>query len=186
MSDISQPFAERLVRLELARSEARDGAARMILGAPTETEDAWIFYVHARSYIEDNHLDRVLAGGRIVVPKDGSPLHWTAPPADQEQRIPDAVAAQHVAQEILAARARDGGIDCVLVGEPTDYGHWWVQGYQSRAFVERGDFLQALAGNGPIVVPKDGSEPFALTSAEPEELQMQRVKVQFERLRPID
>ncbi|UCZ59006.1 YrhB domain-containing protein [Mycolicibacterium phocaicum] len=64
----------------------------------------------------------------------------------------------------------------VLVGEPVDYESWWVQGYQSRAFVEDGDENAALAGNGPIVVPKDGSAPFQLSSALPAAVQMKRIR----------
>ena len=34
--------------------------------------------------------------------------------------------------------------------------------------------MQALAGDGPVVIPKDGSEPFTLSSAEPTDVQMER------------
>lgn len=33
---------------------------------------------------------------------------------------------------------------------------YWVFFFNSVAFIESGDFLHALAGNAPIVVPKDG------------------------------
>jgi len=88
----------------------------------------------------------------------------------------DPGAAQAVVRRILAEREAEGGTPCVLYGEPKDYGDWWVQGYQSRAFVEDGEENAALAGNGPIVVPKDGSEPFALSSALPAAVQMEQLR----------
>ncbi|MEZ3161981.1 YrhB domain-containing protein [Microbacterium sp. BWT-B31] len=88
----------------------------------------------------------------------------------------DAETARRIVREMLAAAEKSGGVPCELVGEAKDFGRWWVQGYQSRAFVEGGDILSALAGNGPIAVPKDGSEPFALSSAEPAADQMERLQ----------
>ena len=88
----------------------------------------------------------------------------------------DADTAQQVVRELLARNEAVGGVPCMLVGDAEDYGHWWVQGYQSRAFVETGNPLRALAGNGPYVVPKDGSEPFALSSAEAAAVQMARLQ----------
>ena len=42
----------------------------------------------------------------------------------------------------------------------------WVFYYNTRAYLE-GDFMEGLIGNGPVVVPKDGSEPWLATSAAP-------------------
>lgn len=81
-----------------------------------------------------------------------------------------------IVEAILAEHTATGGVPYVLVGEPVDYEFWWVQGYQSRAFVEDGDENAALAGNGPIVVPKDGSAPFQLSSALPTGVQMERIR----------
>ena len=36
----------------------------------------------------------------------------------------------------------------------------WIFGYNSRPFLEAGDIVSALAGNGPIVVPKSGAPPY--------------------------
>lgn len=36
----------------------------------------------------------------------------------------------------------------------------WSFGYNSRAFLEAGDISSALAGNGPVVVPKSGADPY--------------------------
>lgn len=90
--------------------------------------------------------------------------------------VVDAVEAQRIAVELLAEGERSGGVPCVLVGEPEDHGRWWVQGYQSRAFMEDGDVMQALAGNGPFAIPKDGSPPFRLGSAEPADVQLARIR----------
>jgi hypothetical protein len=90
--------------------------------------------------------------------------------------IVDDEAARQVVRDLLSRAEEAGAPACVLVGETKDYGRWWVQGYQSRAFVEDGDIMQALAGNGPYVVPKDGSEPFTLSSAEPADVQMERLQ----------
>lgn len=92
----------------------------------------------------------------------------------------DAEAARRVVRELLARAEAAGGVPCVLVGDTEDYGRWWVQGYQSRAFVEDGDIMRALAGNGPFAIPKDGSEPFALSSAEPTDVQITRLQATAE------
>lgn len=76
---------------------------------------------------------------------------------------------------MLADAEEHGGVSCVLVGDPEDYGRWWVQAFQSRALIEDGDEDAALAGNGPIVIRKDGSAPFRLSSAEPARAQMTRL-----------
>jgi len=68
-----------------------------------------------------------------------------------------------------------GAPACVLYGEVRDYERWWVIGYQSEAFARHGDVMQMLAGNGPYVVPKDGSPIFTLSSAEAVEPQMTRL-----------
>lgn len=87
----------------------------------------------------------------------------------------DAAKAQRIASRLLTDAEEHGGVSCVLVGDPADYGRWWVQGYQSRALIEDGDEDAALAGNGPIVIPKNGSAPFRLSSAEPAHEQMKRL-----------
>lgn len=87
----------------------------------------------------------------------------------------DAAEAQRTARRLLADAMEHGGVACVLVGDPEDYGRWWVQAFQSQALIEDGDEDAALAGNGPIVIPKDGSTPFRLSSAEPAHEQMKRL-----------
>ena len=47
------------------------------------------------------------------------------------------------------------------------YAFYW----NSVRYLDSGDFLSYVAGNGPVVVPTDGSEPFFLkTYGPPEEL----------------
>lgn len=87
----------------------------------------------------------------------------------------DAREATLIVISLLSKWEAETGIAYVPVGEPVQHGRYWVQGYQSRAFVETGDFLAAHAGNGPVVVPRDGSAPFTLSSAEPTEPQMARI-----------
>jgi hypothetical protein len=36
----------------------------------------------------------------------------------------------------------------------------WSFGYNSRAFLEAGNISFALAGNGPVIVPKSGADPY--------------------------
>lgn len=36
----------------------------------------------------------------------------------------------------------------------------WIFYYDSRLFLEQGDIVSALVGNGPVVVPKSGSAAY--------------------------
>ncbi len=87
----------------------------------------------------------------------------------------DAESAREIVRRDLQHAEERGGVRCVLVGETLDYGEWWVQGYQSEAFAVHGDVFQALAGNGPYVIPKNGDAVFTLSSAEPVDVQMARL-----------
>lgn len=87
----------------------------------------------------------------------------------------DAESAREIVREDLRHAEDRGGVRCVLVGETLDFGEWWVQGYQSEAFAGHGDVFQALTGNGPYVIPKDGDAVFTLSSAEPVDAQMARL-----------
>lgn len=87
----------------------------------------------------------------------------------------DAEAARELVRQALRHAADRGGVRCVLVGETLDFGAWWVQAYQSEAFAVHGDVFQALAGNGPYVIPKNGDAVFTLSSAEPVDAQMARL-----------
>ncbi|MFF4875283.1 YrhB domain-containing protein [Micromonospora sp. NPDC000668] len=48
----------------------------------------------------------------------------------------------------------------------------WSVSYQSRAFIESGRVSDALAGNGPVVVPKSGADPWLAWSGRPVEEQI--------------
>ncbi|QGN48089.1 hypothetical protein GKC29_15420 [Micromonospora sp. WMMC415] len=48
----------------------------------------------------------------------------------------------------------------------------WSVGYQSRAFIESRDIPDSLVGNGPVVVPKSGAEPWLAWSGRPVEEQI--------------
>jgi hypothetical protein len=87
----------------------------------------------------------------------------------------DAKQATEVLEALLASWEKENGLACLPVGEPVEYGPYWVQGYQGRAFVLEGDVSAALAGNGPVAIPKDGSEPLVLSPTEPVEIQMRRL-----------
>ncbi len=51
----------------------------------------------------------------------------------------------------------------------------WVFFYNSRAYIEDGNEIEALAGNGPIVVEKATGRMHALTAAYPVEDQLARL-----------
>jgi hypothetical protein len=48
----------------------------------------------------------------------------------------------------------------------------WSVSYQSRAFIESGRISDALSGNGPVVVPKSGVDPWLSLVARPVEEQI--------------
>lgn len=75
--------------------------------------------------------------------------------------------AVQVAESMLRELNTSDGVDRVVLGEPTDVAGHWVIGYNSRAYVEDGDIISALAGNGPIAVPRSGEPAFFLTSTRP-------------------
>ncbi|MGC4744951.1 YrhB domain-containing protein [Micromonospora sp. DT201] len=80
--------------------------------------------------------------------------------------------AREIASAFLAER-----IDEIRTGEWVVTGAWehetaWSVGYQSRAFVESGRISDALAGNGPVVVPKSGADPWLSWSGRPVEEQI--------------
>jgi Immunity protein 35 len=63
----------------------------------------------------------------------------------------------------------DAGPDIVITGV-LDYPGFWVVTYNTRAFVETGSFLEALAGNSPIIIDKvTGKSRFGNTAQPIEE-----------------
>jgi Immunity protein 35 len=80
--------------------------------------------------------------------------------------------AREVAFAFLADR-----IDHIRTGEwvitgAREHETAWSVSYQSRAFTESGDIHNALAGNGPVVVPKSGADPWLAWSGRPVEEQI--------------
>ena len=73
--------------------------------------------------------------------------------------------ARVLAEAALADSARQDGIERAVIGDPVEAGANWVFFYQSRAYLDGGDPDSMLVGNAPIVVPRDGSPPFALSVA---------------------
>jgi hypothetical protein len=67
-------------------------------------------------------------------------------------------AREIVAEYLSEGRQTANGITLMIVDELTqehDFG--WVFFYDSKEYIESGDFLYALAGNAPLVVLRDGS-----------------------------
>ncbi|WP_046658604.1 YrhB domain-containing protein [Lysobacter capsici] len=70
----------------------------------------------------------------------------------------DFEAARHLAQTRIASHARQSQDEFVLVPEHTqEIARGWVFFYNSREFVETGNASAMLAGNGPILVERDGT-----------------------------
>lgn len=72
-------------------------------------------------------------------------------------------AAQHHLDEtvrsVYASHPRTSTVDIVIASSRELDGHWEFS-YQSRSFLAEGDINSALAGNGPVIVPKSGDAPY--------------------------
>ena len=55
----------------------------------------------------------------------------------------------------------------IVDGEPSETVHAWVFFYNTKEYLETGDFSEALAGNGPILVNKVSGEIEAFGTAVP-------------------
>ncbi|WP_444893706.1 YrhB domain-containing protein [Microbulbifer sp. TRSA001] len=61
-----------------------------------------------------------------------------------------------VEAELERVKDKYNRIDCVVLAEETIEKAWgWVFFYQSKTYVETGDFRNMLAGNAPIIVNRD-------------------------------
>lgn len=70
----------------------------------------------------------------------------------------DFEAARHLAQTRIASHAQQAQDAFVLVPEHTrETARGWVFFYNSREFVQTGNTNAMLAGNGPILVERDGT-----------------------------
>ncbi len=48
----------------------------------------------------------------------------------------------------------------IVIARCDETAETWVFGYNTRAFLEDGDIMSSLAGNGPVVVPKSGEPAY--------------------------
>lgn len=75
--------------------------------------------------------------------------------------------AYEAARELLDGLLRRGDHGDVVIASCTEFPSAWVFGYNTREFLKGGDFLRSLVGNGPVVVPKSGAEPYLGGSGTP-------------------
>jgi hypothetical protein len=74
--------------------------------------------------------------------------------------------ARAAVEALVAAGDAAHGHDSV-VGDPLVLPYGWVFGYQSRSFLETGDFRDAYCGNAPFLVEKDTGRVLCLGTAHP-------------------
>ena len=70
------------------------------------------------------------------------------------------IATQFIAK---AAIAVDGGV-AISIPQTIRKPYGWIFFYNSRRYLETGDALEALGGNGPIVVEREGGRLHVLPS----------------------
>jgi hypothetical protein len=63
------------------------------------------------------------------------------------------------AQRFLDERIRPDHQPEIVICHCEESDQGWSFGYNSRAYLEDGDILSALAGNGPVIVPRNGGPP---------------------------
>ncbi len=57
--------------------------------------------------------------------------------------------AQYLIEEVLS----NNGIECLILEDETIEKEWgWVFFYQSKKYIETGDFKEMLAGNAPYII----------------------------------
>jgi hypothetical protein len=74
--------------------------------------------------------------------------------------------ARLLANEFLDAVVRPDYNEPVDITSVVEYDQAWAIGYNTRRFID-GTLSASLLGNGPVVVPKDGSDPYLASSARP-------------------
>ena len=55
----------------------------------------------------------------------------------------------------------------IVISKCQEIEEGWSFGYNTRAFVEDGDIMSALAGNGPVIVPRSGAAPYIAPAVPP-------------------
>lgn len=66
--------------------------------------------------------------------------------------------ARQIAGDFLTQRCEEFRSGQWVLTVAEDYDTAWAVGYQALAFVESGNVLDSLVGNGPVVVPKSGKQ----------------------------
>ena len=80
--------------------------------------------------------------------------------------------AYAIAQSLLDSVIRPSHGTDVVICSCTEFSDAWVFGYNTRRFLEEGEFVASLVGNGPIMVPKSGAKAFFGSSAKPIDRQL--------------
>jgi hypothetical protein len=80
--------------------------------------------------------------------------------------------AYEAAQELLDRSLRPGHGTDIVICSCQEFPTAWVFGYNTRRFLQDGDFMASLVGNGPVVVPKSGEPAYTAVSATPIEDQL--------------
>ncbi len=84
--------------------------------------------------------------------------------------------AREIAGAVVAQRSKEAGIELALIETSTArFELGWVFAYQSREFVESGDVMTAVGGNGPILVLDPAGRVLQLGTGTPTEAQLGRL-----------
>lgn len=76
------------------------------------------------------------------------------------------------AQAHLDAHVRPGQLAEVAICSCEEHESAWVFGYNTRPFIEQDSLSDSLVGNGPVVVPRDGSPTWLAWSGLPVDQQL--------------
>ncbi|TPG17034.1 YrhB domain-containing protein [Pedococcus bigeumensis] len=68
--------------------------------------------------------------------------------------------ARRVAMALLSQQSREFETGEWVLANVEEYDTAWAFTYNSRRFIETGEVRDALAGNGALVVPKSGADPW--------------------------
>lgn len=71
--------------------------------------------------------------------------------------------AFEAAQQYLDRKIRPLHKDEIVITHCTEVEEGWAFSYDSRVWKEAGKISHALAGNGPVVVPRSGEPPYTAT-----------------------
>lgn len=75
--------------------------------------------------------------------------------------------ARRIATSLLSERFPEFLAGKWVVTDTKKYDGAWAVFYNTRALVETGDWRHALGGNGPLVIPESGEQPwFAWSGAD--------------------